>query len=391
MERSKWADDAFLDTLRDQGDALADQTVAELAANSQWAAANRIFRAVDVNSPSLPEDAPDALKRFWSASAALPPGVDLERLERGHEAFLRHVFEMGGLLLTRSLPAGYAAPRLAQTLTISGDLVNASRRRVLAVVQLLVEIGGHRGFQDGGSAVAAAQKMRLLHAGVRRLVPSARPQFRVQHPGMPVSLEDMLGTLMGFSYLPIDSLRAIVGDLRPQSAEDIYYLWQVYGVMMGIHPPLQHPDDQPSFDYIPATLEEAATFYQSYARRNYVEATANPDGVTLARADLSMMQGLIPRWLQWLGVGIVPRLLMHEALKPEAMLRVGIEPVSFFRLRKALCLDLPLFVDGLFHRMARNRHGAFAEVILRDLVEVGRDGKVSFFVPDSVESLRQLG
>ncbi len=394
MADSKWSDDTFLDTLKAQGDELADLTVAELEAQGELPTANRIFREINVNTPALPADAPPALRRFWEATQTLPAGTDLARVARGEAAFMRHIFEIGSVLLTRSLPAGYAAPRLSRTLTLSGDLVTASWRRVLAVVQLLVEIGGARGFQDGGAATMAGQKMRLMHAGVRGIARRRLPEFGALHPeaGSPASKEDMLGTLMGFSYLPIDSLRQIAHDLPDQDAEDIYYLWQVFGVMMGIHPPVTG-DAKPTFDYIPATLDDAAAFYQSYARRNYVSADRNPDGTVLARADLNMLKQLIPLPLRLLGCGILPRLLIQEALKPPAMALVGLRalPAPLYHLLRLIYLDLPLFIDRVLHGLTPNRQGYFAGIILRDMVKIGREGEASFFIPDSVVALKRLG
>lgn len=394
MAESKWSDDAFLDTLKAQGDERADHTVAELDASGELPAANRIFRQIDYNTPELPADAPAPLQRFWEATQALPAGVDMDRISRGQAAFMRHIFEIGSFLLTRSLPAGYAAPRLSRTLALSDDLVTSTWRRVLAVVQLLVEIGGGKGFQDGGSSTVAAQKMRLMHAGVRRIARRRLPEFGPEHPetGSPVSKEDMLGTLMGFSYLPLDSLRQIASDVPDQDAEDIYYLWQVFGVMMGIHPPVTG-DTEPSFDFIPATLTDAAVFYQSYARRNYVDADRNPDGVTLAAADLRLMKQLIPGPLRLLGCGLLPRLLIQDALQPPAMALVGLRawPAPLYSLLKLIYLDLPLFVDRVLHDMTPNRHGYFAGIILQDMVTTGRGGEASFFIPGSVAAIKALG
>jgi hypothetical protein len=395
MAVSKWSDDAFLDTLKAQGDQHADQTVAELDSQGELRAATLIFRQIQFDAPALPADAPAPLKRFWEATQKLPAGVDMDRIARGQAAFMRHVFEIGSLLLTRSLPAGYAAPRLSRTLMLSGDLDTHTWRRVLAVVQLLVEIGGGNGFQDGGSSTVAAQKMRLMHAGVRLIARRRLPEFGAEHPemGSPVSKEDMLGTLMGFSYLPIDSLRRISSDLPDQDAEDIYYLWQVFGVMMGIHPPRVDPQSEPSFEYIPANLDEAATFYASYGRRNYVTADRNPDGAQLAAADLRMMKQLIPRSLRLLGCGHLPRLLIQEALKPPAMALVGLRawPAPLYGLLKLVYLDLPILVDRVLHNLTPNRQGYFAGIILRKLVRIGRGGEASFFIPDSVAALKALG
>ena len=281
MADSKWSDDAFLDTLKAQGDERADLTVAELEARGELPTANRIFREINVNTPALPTDAPPALRRFWEAARTLPAGTDLARVARGEAAFMRHIFEIGSVLLTRSLPAGYAAPRLfthpdpvrrpghgqLAARAGRGPAAGGDRRRP--------RLPGRRRGHHGRPEDAPDACRRARH----RSAPAA--EFGPLHPeaGSPASKEDMLGTLMGFSYLPIDSLRQIAHDLPDQDAEDIYYLWQVFGVMMGIHPPVTG-DEEPTFDYIPATLDDAAAFYRSYARRNYVSADKNPDGAS---------------------------------------------------------------------------------------------------------------
>ena len=53
--------------------------------------------------------------------------------------------------------------------------------------------------------LVTARKLRLLHAGVRTLVPRHRPDYAARF-GPPVNLEDMLATIMGFSYLAFQGM-----------------------------------------------------------------------------------------------------------------------------------------------------------------------------------------
>lgn len=387
---SKWADDGFLDSLSQTGDRAADAVVAALDLTGSEDATATFFALMRYNGQPIPSDAPPALREFWAQTAALPAGVDLDRVARGERAFMNHIFDFGALMLVRSLPAGYAAPRLSQVLCISNDLGRAPLQRVMAVVQLLMDIGGGKGFREGGKAVVAAQKMRLLHAGVRHVTRRWLPGFERELGGVPASIEDMLGTLMGFSYLVIDGLQQLEGSLSAQEAEDVYYLWQVYAVMAGLHPPIE-PGQQPGFDWIPADLDEARTFYEAYSRRHYVAADANPEGVYLAAADLQMMVGLLPWTLRLLGFGLVPRLLMQDSLGEAAMRRVGLRPLPFNGLLKRIYLDLPLALDRFWHRTeAGNAHAHFAERILGDMVTQESDGEITFAVPFSRADLEAL-
>jgi hypothetical protein len=242
---------------------------------------------------------------------------------------MTHAMPAALVLLTKSLPAGYAAPNLARILHVSGDLERHPYARTLGVLQMVLNVCTCRGFETGGEAVITAQKLRLLHAGVRAIVRQQLPDYEAAY-GVPVNQEDMLGTIMGFSYLVIVGLRQLGAGLSPAEEEDFYYLWRIYAQLMGIFPA-----------YVPETVIDAAAFYAAYARRHYVAAGDNPAGVHLAAADLRMLQELLPRALRCLGLGLLPRLYMWELLGPEGCGRVGIAPVCGHYMLRWLTYHLP--------------------------------------------------
>ena len=118
--------------------------------------------------------------------------------------FWKHAYSIALVLLAKSLPEGYAAPNLAQVLNMSGDLRNRTYKRLLATLQLVLNVSSCTGFGPNGRAIISAQKLRLLHAGTRYITRKARPHFEEQY-GVPVNQEDMLGTILGFSLLVICS------------------------------------------------------------------------------------------------------------------------------------------------------------------------------------------
>ena len=383
---SKWSDDQFLNSLRALGDHDADACAAELAGQGNLAA---VFRHADTNQAGIPAGLPAPLESYFRTTANLPAGVDLARITRGENVFEAHAFPTALVLLARSLPEGYAAPNLARILALSGDLKHHPYRRLLGVLQMYVNVTTVRGFQDGGNAVITAQKLRLLHAGVRHIARTkpSMADFESKY-GVPVNLEDMLATIMGFSYLVIDGLPRIDVRLEPEEVEDMYYLWSVFARVMGIHPP-GRPD---SDEFVPRNMTEAGEFYRSYARRHYVDAAANPEGVQLARENLQMLEDMLPRPLHFLGLGIVPRLYMQDLIGMDGCARVGIQPILGQELLNWLMVDVGGFVLRAFDRGENltNPHDLWSRTFFQDLINKQYGGEVTFLLPKTLGDMRKL-
>lgn len=381
MPKTKWSDDGFLNGLRAQGDPQADAAIARVVAAGQKESIGPLFIQLRANDTPLSSTAPQALKDFMSSTAGLPPGLDMTRLENGGGAFLRNGVPAVAVLLASSLPRGYGAPCLCDILSISNDLEGRPFDRLMGVVQLLINISDVRAFQPNGRALITAQKLRLLHSGVRRIAHRLRPDYQ-QKFGVPVNHEDMLATIMGFSYLVVDGLQRMGLTMRPDEAEDLYYLWRVFALLMGIHPEGQPHDDS----LIPANLTEAAEFYASYVRRNNTASDRNPHGPRLAAENLRMMDNLLPAPLRWIGFRYAPRIVMTELMSPDELARVGITPLFGHSV-----------IKGVFHAILRvsqrvGEHETFAaeiaKLVLQGMVDTDRGGEVEFGVAFSRLGLR---
>ncbi|MEP6762784.1 MAG: oxygenase MpaB family protein [Gemmatimonadaceae bacterium] len=396
---TRWSDDAFLDTLRQSADVSADKCVAALNSKDDFA---RLFARAAVNNVKIPDDAPQALRDFYSETDLLillesdrvkfPDGLDHARLRRGERIFLDHAFAFCLVLLAKSLPEGYAAPNLAVLLNMSGNLRSRPYRRLLGVLQLVVDVSSIGGFDTGGRAVAAARQARLMHAGIRRIVPRVLPDYSTKYDGAPVNLEDMLGTIMGLSLLVIDGVPKLYDSLSEDDAEDYYYLWRAFAVAMGIHPPNEHGT---SF-WVPANISEAREFYVSYERRHYAHDPAqNVDGVALARENLVMMQALIPKRLNAFGFGRLPLIFMKQLIGTDGCRRVGLIPAN----AKAESHPLLMFALGailrFFHRLDRldptgRFHPTLARLLLQNMIKRQYGGDVTFRIPESLKQVQQL-
>ncbi len=391
----RWSDNEFLNDLRRQGDHLADECYSALKEVLGQRDFSDLFKRLNSNDEPIPEDVPDPLRAFLEQTTKLPfvdgKSVDLARIERGGRVFMTHAFPSAMVLLAKSLPEGYAAPNLSKVLRLPDNLGKRPYRRLLGVLQLIINVSARGGFTAGGKAIITIPKIRLLHAGVRHIVRKHLPDYENAY-GVPVNLEDMLGTVMGFSYLVITGLRKLDVGLTDEEAEDHYYLWRVFGQMMGIHP----KDEPDSGMYVPADLAEAEVFYDSFRRRHYVEASDNPDGVHLAEANLQMLNDLLPQTpLRRLGLKIVPRIFMEELIGREGCALIGIKPVRFLYAIKWFLRHLPAIwtrlwdVGDLFEPSGR-LHENLSRIFFQRLINREFNGEITFLIPDTLEELHRL-
>lgn len=380
---NRW-NDALLDSLRRQGDPLADEAFRILVQDGEAGKANQVFAKMDANNEIPPATLFPELHDFFSATERLPKNVDLDRIRRGEDVFTRHAFTGALVLLAKSLPEGYAAPNLAIILNMSGDLRVHPYKRLLATLQTVVNVSTIRGFEDGGRAVITAQKLRLLHAGIRHITRRYRPGFEPTY-GVPANQEDMLGTIMGFSYLVIEGMRSLQVGLTESEEEDFFYVWRVFAHMMGIHP----PGKQDSLEYLPGNVAEAGRFYEAYRRRHYVDAKENPDGVALGATSLGMLRHFVPWPLKLFGFGVLPQLYMLILMGEEQCGRIDIQPVRGRRILYWILLHLHTLLRP-FEKAGRSHHEHFGMTLFQGMINREYGGEVTFTIPTTIGDLRKM-
>ncbi|MEM8993728.1 MAG: oxygenase MpaB family protein [Acidobacteriota bacterium] len=385
----KWSDDAFLDRLRASTDEDANATVASLRAHGgDIGAVNRCFTDLHALDEGLPDGTPRALHDFVVRHEELAKAcdVDPDAVALGGAVFLRWAYPAAVVMLASSLPAGYSAPPLSRVLTISDSLARHPYRRLLAVIQLLINVScqGHSGREDHDDAETAAMKLRLLHGGVRLLVPEHRPDY-IERFGKPVNHEDMLATIMGFSLLVLDGIKTLGFSMDDAESEAYWSMWRHFARLMGIAP----AEDWMSDEFVPRTLDDARAFYRAYQRRWFCHSPdENPDGVRLTERNRQMMIDLIPPPLRWLGLGRAPDILMTELLGVRDLERLGMQPLIGHGFDKKLLHGL-LKLGQKAEEAGNDFSSLFSATILQGMVRSGM-GTITFSVPDSLDALRDL-
>ena len=382
----------MLDKMRRHGDALADTTLARMLHDGEISSIEELFRSMTTNDARPPHSDFPGFSEFYEQTCRIPDFVDLARIERAENIFLEHSFPIVLVLLAKSLTEGYAAPNLSIILNLSGNLRRHPYHRLLSVLQMVLNVAATRGFSHGGAAVITAQKVRLLHAGIRHICDRHLPAYRERY-GVPVNLESMMATIMGFSYLVITGLRTLHGELSREEEEDLFYLWRIYALLCGIHP----PGEPENMRWIPENVDDAAAFYAAFARRHYQNADFNPDGMALALANLNMLRDMVPRALRPLGFGLAPRIYMLDLAGADACERVGIRRLPGHAALKRFFVAVPPLIIRL-GRVFRGterwahvpEHHLLSRWLFEGLIRISVGHTVTFTVPVSMRDFHKM-
>ena len=215
-----------------QADPLADDVMADFSGMPRGAGFALLERALATGIASVPE-APPSLRALFAAVDAVPPWVDLPRLDRGGNVVLRAGPAAGIVLGLKSLISGYASPAGNKPLVLSGRLQEQAPRRLAETSRFVQAVSRPGGLLRIGDGFAITLKVRLMHAQVRRLI-LASGRWRADLWGAPLNQHDMLATVLLFSVALVEGLRALGYDITAAEAEDVVHLWRHAGGLMGV-------------------------------------------------------------------------------------------------------------------------------------------------------------
>ncbi|MEA2825749.1 MAG: hypothetical protein QOG43_188 [Actinomycetota bacterium] len=288
---------ATLDALRLEGDPPADHVVRHLFESGQLAEVNRALRSFDDNDQSVPDDLPPPLRHYLTETAHLPTWTDRARLAGAYRFFVDDGLQVAVSLSIGAMVGSYAVPSGAKVLSATHRLHHPPRR-MAETFQFVLYMMDDDPFGPKGNLIRAIQKVRLMHASVRRLmVDSGTWEFDTY--GWPINQEDMLCAILLFSTVTLDGMARMGVVAEPEEAENYYHLWRVIGAMLGVRP-----------DVMPETVDEARALWEQVLRPRVWGPT--PEGVELTRCLMERHQDGMPSALQ----GIVPAVI-RQIVGPE--------------------------------------------------------------------------
>jgi hypothetical protein len=272
-------DDAYLDGLRAVGDPSVDRLVEDLARSGDVRAVSRVLRSLIDNDQPVPAELPDAMERWLEETAQVPAWVDQERMKRGCQLVIDHGPQVCLVLSTASLVFSYAGYPGVKVLTFSNRLDHDAYRRVGETAQFLLAVTTPGSLGEGGRGIRKIQKVRLLHASIRHLIEHSR-RWDSAADGVPICQEDLVGTLLSFSWVVVESLRKLGLRVPDDEAEDYHYRWRVVGEMLGIDPAAIPPD-----------LAASRELAEAIMRRSHRHSE---EGVLMTRALFEMHANSLP-------------------------------------------------------------------------------------------------
>ena len=364
---SRWSD-AVLDAARRRGDPPADAVVASLFASHGVDAVRGLMAQLVMDDAFVPEKLPGDLRAYLDASD-VPDTRDALTIDAGERVFAVHGPEILVVLCCSSLPSSYSARKGVQVLHRTAYLAKRPTRRLFETAQMIIDVLSPGGLGATGRGLRTAQKVRLMHAAIRHLVQHdpARP-WDLDELGLPINQEDLLGTLMTFSWLILEGLETLGVPL--DSADQAAYTatWMHVGRVMGIEPAL-----------IPSAVAETEWLTRTIERR---QVAPSDEGREMTAALLDMMDTNVPSPLR-----SVPPGLIREFLPADVADFLGVPSHRLEEVLQAAAEDLVRPLERLYDRVA-GRHVAvrsFASRMLQGMqaVELG-DRRARFTVPDSL-------
>jgi ER-bound oxygenase mpaB/B'/Rubber oxygenase, catalytic domain len=271
--------DSLLEPMRSAGDPLADAVIAELFAKSEVSAVNELMRTLITNEFPEPANLPDVVRSYLEKTDELPDWANPDLIAAGEQVFWRYGPKLILILHCYSLPFDYLGRNGVQVLALTTRLVSNPTRRIVEVAQFLVDVMQKGGLTaSGGRGRRTIQKVRLMHAAVRKLA-AAAPNWKPEW-GLPINQEDLAGTLMSFSWVVMDGLDKLGVSLPDSDREAYLHCWLVAGHLLGIRQ-----------DLLPPNAESAGALAAAVARRQF---GPTPEGQQMTRALVEMMANTLP-------------------------------------------------------------------------------------------------
>jgi len=367
---------------RELGDPLADGVVDAIFGHGEVTAVRQLLRHLvdndelpDVSAPPPPGLTKEVLaqvRRFIERSQEALMPLDPETIERGEAFFAEHGPEILMLLATYSLPASYTAKRGVQVLAQTRRLESHPMRRLIETTQMVVDVMSPGGLrlaaspENHGKGVRSAQKVRLMHAAIRRLILDRYGEDWVKDLGVPINQMDLAGTLMTFSSVVLDGLRVLGVEPTERDAAAYLYAWSAVGRLIGVREEL-----------IPTTVAHASKL-TAVIRTS--ELGRCDEGVEMTRALVQTLEAQVkPRVFR----GVVVS-LMHKFLGPYAS-AIELPRANWTRLLISPLIALSRFIDRLHRKFGAlawiHRHVALAVVRGLLLLERG-PARATFDIPD---------
>lgn len=234
-----------LDKFRLEGDSLADATISSYFPIRK-AELQSILDELKTNQTPIPTNVSIEFRQLYDDVFKPLSNSDFDSIENGHRFFAKHASDIMLLLGFLSLPYCYAAAKGAEVLGRSNRIIAEPGKRLLETAEFVFDITQRDAFKPTGKALVSILKVRLIHAVIRWYINNSGNWDRA-HYGMPVNQEDMAGTNLSFSLIPVRGLRKLGIGILPQDSHAYIQFWNIIGARLGLRDELLPKNNKDSY------------------------------------------------------------------------------------------------------------------------------------------------
>ena len=392
MAASLWTDD-FLNQMRQETDPPADRAVATVFESGDRQAVNGIMTNLYRNDQPVPGDLPEPIRHYLEETSSLPDWANDEQLREAQQLFNIWGLSSCVILSCASLPECYVMKNGVNVLAMTQRIELHVRRRILETAQMIMDVMSPGGLSPGGRGIAAAQRVRLMHASIRWLIlhpqahtgPEPEGESAVTKLfeadgwdpayGKPICQEDLAFTLQTFAHVALRSFDRLSIDLTDAQKDSYIACWNVTGAVMGIRQEL-----------LPADHKEAEQLFAIIKRR---QAGENAAARAMAAALIQFQQNVLPGPLKDL-----PIVMTRHLIGDETAALLGVEEADDRRRKLAMeALELWRKVDSRLskeyghHEVLRFASEIINNMMLREMGQIPRGWKKQLFaIPSQLEA-----
>ena len=234
-----------LDRFRFQQDPAADEVITRYLAGDKHLLKAHLDALVD-NSSSLPDDSLPELKTLYTDIRNTAQTFDAQSLSLGQGFFSNYASDIMLLLGFLSLPYCYGAATGAEVLIRSKRIMEEPDLRLRETAEFVFDVTHPNAFEPDGKGLVSILKVRLRHAMTRWHIHQAG-DWNVKEFGQPINQEDMAGTNLSFSLIPIRGLRKLGRFIAPEKAVHYIIYWNHIGLLLGVVPELLPTGNKEAF------------------------------------------------------------------------------------------------------------------------------------------------
>jgi hypothetical protein len=217
-----------------------------------------------------------------------------------------------------------------------------TQRRVIETAQFVMDVmapgGLIRDEKQFGAGMRSAQKVRLMHATIRRFLrhdPSYDPAW-----GVPICQEDLAGTLYTFSAVTLAGFEKLQISLTDGEKSDYIHTWNVVGHLLGVDERFLVPDYATSLE-----------LSRAIGRRNNASC---PEGQMMMRSLIDYLEYSLP------GTALdgLPSLLVHELAGSEIAEMLAVKKPAMSSQWLSAIRAIGSILDDLGDNIGFVRHAA---------------------------------